>query len=182
VLTSISKRPVKVICHPDAFLRRWIVYPNGNKAALPFLDEESLANQGAIFKKITKPSFLPEYVNDDNKFNNNNNTSGASSASLLITAQIPRETGFEKGFPIQYKEDPTNKEDLIPDPLINDDQAIIANIKQKGLVIITGCGHAGIVNTIRYAVSLTKVNKIHAVSEYLDRRFGRWNNDILHDT
>ena len=47
--------------------------------------------------------------------------------------------------------------------MVNDDQAIIANIKQKGLVIITGCGHAGIVNTIRYAISLTGINTIHAV-------------------
>jgi 7,8-dihydropterin-6-yl-methyl-4-(beta-D-ribofuranosyl)aminobenzene 5'-phosphate synthase len=57
----------------------------------------------------------------------------------------------------------TNKENLIPDPLIYDDQAIIANIKHKGLVILTGCGHVGIINTVRYAVSLTGLNKIHAV-------------------
>ena len=149
LLNYISRKPTKVICHPDAFLRRWIVFPDGNKAALPSIDEESLVSQGAIFKKIAKPSFLP--------------TATSSSASLLITGQIPRETKFEKGFPIQYKEDPANNNSLVPDPMVNDDQAIIANIKQKGLVIITGCGHAGIVNTIRYAISLTGINKIHAI-------------------
>jgi metal-dependent hydrolase (beta-lactamase superfamily II) len=35
---------------------------------------------------------------------------------------------------------------LIPDPLIKDDQAIIVNILNKGLVILTGCGHVGILN------------------------------------
>ena len=164
VLNHISKKPTKVICHPDAFLRRWIVFPDGNKAALPSLDEESLVSQGAIFKKITEPNFLPENKNknhyDDNVFST---TATSSSASLLITGQIPRETKFEKGFPIQYKEDPANNNNLVPDPMVNDDQAIIANIKQKGLVIITGCGHAGIVNTIKYAISLTGINTIHAV-------------------
>jgi len=47
----------------------------------------------------------------------------------------------------------------VPDPLVNDDQAIIANIKDKGLVIITGGGHAGIVNTMNYAKNITGINK-----------------------
>jgi 7,8-dihydropterin-6-yl-methyl-4-(beta-D-ribofuranosyl)aminobenzene 5'-phosphate synthase len=34
------------------------------------------------------------------------------------------------------------------DPLIKDDQSVILNIKDKGLVIITGCTHAGIINNI----------------------------------
>ena len=41
-----------------------------------------------------------------------------------------------------YTEDPSNEMNLIPDPLIKDDQAVVANIVDKGLVILTGCGHA----------------------------------------
>ena len=41
------------------------------------------------------------------------------------------------------------------DPWIKDDQAIILTVKDKGLVIITGCGHAGIINTLNYAKELT---------------------------
>jgi 7,8-dihydropterin-6-yl-methyl-4-(beta-D-ribofuranosyl)aminobenzene 5'-phosphate synthase len=37
------------------------------------------------------------------------------------------------------------------DPLIKDDQAIVLNIKDKGLVVITGCAHAGIINIMKYA-------------------------------
>jgi 7,8-dihydropterin-6-yl-methyl-4-(beta-D-ribofuranosyl)aminobenzene 5'-phosphate synthase len=40
---------------------------------------------------------------------------------------------------------------------------LVANIKYKGLVIITGCGHAGIINTINYAKKLSGINKIYAV-------------------
>jgi 7,8-dihydropterin-6-yl-methyl-4-(beta-D-ribofuranosyl)aminobenzene 5'-phosphate synthase len=37
------------------------------------------------------------------------------------------------------------------------------NIKGKGLIILTGCGHAGIVNTINYAKEVTGIKKIHSV-------------------
>ena len=70
---------------------------------------------------------------------------------LTITGEIPREIDFEKGFPYQYTEDPNNERNLTPDPLIRDDQAIVINLSGKGLVMLTGCGHAGVINTINYA-------------------------------
>jgi len=50
-----------------------------------------------------------------------------------------------------------------PDPLIHDDQCAIVNLKDKGLVVLTGCGHAGIVNIVRNAQRLTGVTTIHAI-------------------
>jgi 7,8-dihydropterin-6-yl-methyl-4-(beta-D-ribofuranosyl)aminobenzene 5'-phosphate synthase len=52
------------------------------------------------------------------------------------------------------KED--NEKNLVPDPMVKDDQAIVASIRDKGLVILTGCGHAGIINTINYAKKITE--------------------------
>ena len=48
-------------------------------------------------------------------------------------------------------------------PLIKDDQAIILTVKDKGLVIITGCGHAGIINTLNYARELTGEDRMYSV-------------------
>ena len=81
---------------------------------------------------------------------------------VIVTGEIPRVTEFEKGFPLQYKEE-KNEFDLVPDPLVNDDQALVMNIKNKGLLILTGCGHAGIINTIKYAKKVTGVRKIYSV-------------------
>lgn len=64
---------------------------------------------------------------------------------MLVTGEIPRNNNFEKGFLNHYSEDDNGE--IEPDPLIKDDQAVILNMKDKGLVVITGCGHAGIVNT-----------------------------------
>ncbi len=52
---------------------------------------------------------------------------------------------------------------LVHDPLIVDDQSIVINLKDKGLIVISGCAHAGIINTLEYAKQITGVNKIHAV-------------------
>ena len=137
---------IDLFLHPDSFLKRWEVFPDGNKARMPFLDEDELKKERAKIHKNINPIYLP---NNDFAF-------------ILLTGQIPRETTFEKGFPFQYAIDSTN-ENLIPDPLVKDDQALIVNVKDKGLVILTGCGHAGIINTINYAKKLTGIKKIHAV-------------------
>jgi 7,8-dihydropterin-6-yl-methyl-4-(beta-D-ribofuranosyl)aminobenzene 5'-phosphate synthase len=158
VLKRVSK-PINVIAHPDAFLKRWLIYPDGNKARMPVLDEKELENFGAKVRKIRNVNFLP--TNNDDLVVVDDDVNDFSSP-LMITGQIPRETSFEKGFPLQYAEIQGEKE-LIPDPLVREDQAIIVNLKQKGLVILTGCSHAGIINTLNYAKKLTKINKVFAI-------------------
>ena len=46
---------------------------------------------------------------------------------------------------------------------IEDDQAVVLNVEGKGLVVVAGCAHSGIVNTVRYAQEITGVERIHAV-------------------
>ena len=145
--TSTTNHVIDIFTHPDAFLRRWEIYPDGKRAKSPFLDEKQLQELGAEIHKTTSISFLPS----------------EDSPLLLITGEIPRETSFEKGFPFQYAENPSDEKNLVPDPLIKDDQAIVANVKNKGLVILTGCGHAGVMNTINYAKKITGVDKIYAI-------------------
>jgi 7,8-dihydropterin-6-yl-methyl-4-(beta-D-ribofuranosyl)aminobenzene 5'-phosphate synthase len=50
-----------------------------------------------------------------------------------------------------------------PDPYLYDDQAIVVHVRDKGLVVLTGCGHAGVINTVQHARQLTGIEKIAAV-------------------
>jgi 7,8-dihydropterin-6-yl-methyl-4-(beta-D-ribofuranosyl)aminobenzene 5'-phosphate synthase len=50
-----------------------------------------------------------------------------------------------------------------PDPLVLDDQALLLNIRDRGPVVITACGHAGVVNTVRYARRLTGLERVYAI-------------------
>ena len=43
------------------------------------------------------------------------------------------------------------------------EQAIVMNVKGKGLVVLSGCAHRGIVNTVRHAQKITGIEKVHAV-------------------
>jgi 7,8-dihydropterin-6-yl-methyl-4-(beta-D-ribofuranosyl)aminobenzene 5'-phosphate synthase len=51
---------------------------------------------------------------------------------------------------------------LLPDD-IADDAAIALNVRGKGLVVLSGCAHAGIVNTIERAREISGVERVHAV-------------------
>jgi 7,8-dihydropterin-6-yl-methyl-4-(beta-D-ribofuranosyl)aminobenzene 5'-phosphate synthase len=68
-------------------------------------------------------------------------------------------TEFERGFPIHYARSEDGWE---PDPMIWDDQNLIVNVKGKGLVIVSGCSHAGAVNVLRNAQRLTGERRVAA--------------------
>jgi 7,8-dihydropterin-6-yl-methyl-4-(beta-D-ribofuranosyl)aminobenzene 5'-phosphate synthase len=53
-------------------------------------------------------------------------------------------------------------DDWIPDPF-RDDQALVANLRDRGLVVITGCAHAGVINTVEHAKELAGTDRVHAV-------------------
>jgi 7,8-dihydropterin-6-yl-methyl-4-(beta-D-ribofuranosyl)aminobenzene 5'-phosphate synthase len=151
-LQSVAKRisrPVKLYTHPDAFLKRWDIFPDGTRLINPILDQAALEQHGVIVQKNVGPTGLPQEENDNDH------------PYLVVSGQIPRETSYEKGFPPQYAE--VEGKGLVHDPLIKDDQALVANVEGKGLVIISGCGHAGIINTITYAKKLGGTEKVHAI-------------------
>lgn len=76
---------------------------------------------------------------------------------LKLTGPIPRTTEYEDvGGPFFLDSLGQN-----PDP-ITDDQALWFKAKQ-GLVIILGCAHAGVINTINYCRRLSGIAKVHAV-------------------
>ncbi|HEY5630490.1 MAG TPA: MBL fold metallo-hydrolase [Nitrososphaeraceae archaeon] len=149
IIRKISSRrsaAVNLFVHPDAFLRRWLVFPDGKRVKMPFLDKMHSEN---IYLRIHQNTGIVLLPNEN-------------SPLLLLTGEIPRDTSFEKGFPFQYVEN-DNEKNLTPDPLVKDDQALVANVRNKGLVILTACGHSGIINTINYAKKATGINQIYAV-------------------
>jgi 7,8-dihydropterin-6-yl-methyl-4-(beta-D-ribofuranosyl)aminobenzene 5'-phosphate synthase len=170
-LISVLKKintPIEIIIHPDAFLKRWIVFPDGRKAKMDILDEKVIKRFGGIIIKNKSINYLPRLktttkINNNNKDVDNNKASQNNNNNrIMITGEIPRITKFEKGFPLQYKEG-KDENDLIADPFVKDDQALVMLLENKGLVILTGCGHSGIINTINYARKVTGIKKVYAI-------------------
>jgi 7,8-dihydropterin-6-yl-methyl-4-(beta-D-ribofuranosyl)aminobenzene 5'-phosphate synthase len=76
----------------------------------------------------------------------------------VTSGEIARETTFEKAQGFWTVEE----ERFIEDKII-DDQALIVNVKDKGLVVITGCAHSGVINTLKHAQKMTGLGNIHTV-------------------
>jgi len=77
----------------------------------------------------------------------------------IASGEIPLETSFEKAKGFWKVENGGFVEDLMVD-----EQALIIDLRRKGLVIITGCAHRGIVNTVRLAQRIMKNDKVHAIA------------------
>ena len=63
---------------------------------------------------------------------------------VLFLGEIPRRTAFETGLPNAfYEEGGVEKKDSI-----DDDTSLVMNLKGKGLIVLSGCAHSGIINTV----------------------------------
>ena len=137
----IGKPEIELVLHPAAFRNpRYGKVMEDKKLFQPCLTKDMLSEVGITVKQTETPLSL------------------LGGRCLFLTG-IHRNTSFEKGMPdVFYKDGNEEKVDHI-----DDDSAIVVNLNEKGLVIISGCGHAGIINTIEYAREVTGVKKIHAV-------------------
>jgi 7,8-dihydropterin-6-yl-methyl-4-(beta-D-ribofuranosyl)aminobenzene 5'-phosphate synthase len=138
---ALGRPNLPVIVHPDFWTRRRIVAPGREPFELPSTSKSALREAGFEIIEESQPSLLLD-------------------GSLLVTGEVERTTEFEKGFLVHQA---FRDGQWQPDPLILDDQALVMNVRDKGLVVLTGCGHAGVVNTLRYARKLTGVDRLYAV-------------------
>jgi 7,8-dihydropterin-6-yl-methyl-4-(beta-D-ribofuranosyl)aminobenzene 5'-phosphate synthase len=141
LIDRLGMRRLPLVLHPDAYLQRKLVLPDGTEINLPPPDVTDLRRENIELMEEVGPSMLLDDM-------------------LLVSGEVERTSPFEKGFPAHFAR---RNGVWLPDPLILDDQCAILNVRDKGLVIITGCGHAGIINTIRHAQRLTGVQAVHAV-------------------
>ena len=139
-LKAINRANLPIIVHEDMFKTRGTVNHDGTVRAYPeFPSKKQLISAQLLETK------QPLLVAND---------------MVLVTGEIPRETNFEKGY-LQHKTLVNGSWQA--DPEIWDDRAIVINVKEKGLVVLSGCAHAGIINTINYAQRITGITNIYAV-------------------
>jgi 7,8-dihydropterin-6-yl-methyl-4-(beta-D-ribofuranosyl)aminobenzene 5'-phosphate synthase len=140
ILEKISHE-IPLVVHPHAFFYpRYLRREDGVMRRFPkTLIRERLADLNVALVESQEPVTIAEGM-------------------ILVTGEVERTTSFEKGIPNALME---KEGTLVPDP-ISDDQALVIHLRDKGLVVISGCSHAGIVNTLLYARKLTGVEAVHA--------------------
>ena len=141
LIEKLGPQQIPLISHPDAFLERKIIMPGGYEVNVSAPKLTASQQEKIAFVKKTDPTLLVDNM-------------------ILVSGEIARTTDFETGFPVHYTK---RKGQWENDPLIMDDQSIIVNVRGQGLVVITGCCHSGIINSIRYAQTLTNCQQVYAV-------------------
>jgi 7,8-dihydropterin-6-yl-methyl-4-(beta-D-ribofuranosyl)aminobenzene 5'-phosphate synthase len=138
---SLGGKDIELVLHPAAFRgSRYLKLSEERRLRLPSPDRDRLEKAGVR----VVPSQTPRSLLCD---------------TLLFLGEVPKRTEFEKGMlKARYEEGGSEKFD----PL-EDDSAVVAHVKGKGLVVLSGCAHSGIVNTVAYARDVTGVEPVYAV-------------------
>jgi len=133
------RKEVEIIAHPDIWTAKYARRQGeaDRYIGIPF-HRQTLESLGGRFNLSKEPVRITD--------------------NIITTGEIPMVTDYEK-----IDRDVFVKEDngWQPDKLL-DDQAIIIKT-EPGLVVILGCAHRGIINTLYYAQKLTGVKPVHMV-------------------
>ena len=136
-----GKLRMPLVIHPDAWRDRRMVLPTGTEFHLPPPRQGDLEREGVEVIEERGPTLL---IDD----------------RVLVSGQVDRVTDFEHGMPGQQARGPNG--DWAPDPWTWDDQNVILNVRDRGLVVVSGCSHAGAVNVLGHARKLTGEQRIAA--------------------
>ncbi len=136
------KQPVEIFAHPDIWEKKYSVRPeiSGNRqnfVGIPYQKEE-LIHLGASFKYSKEPVRLSDHI--------------------ITTGEIPLITDFERVDKNLFVKSDSG---FHPDKLA-DDQALVVNTS-KGLAVILGCSHRGIINTLIQAQKVGEEKKIRTI-------------------
>ena len=142
-LTRMIGRPgIGLVLHPIAFTYpRYIKVSKNFKRRFPKLTRESLEAKGITIIETTAPYPLLD-------------------GQILFLGEVERTTPFEKGLPTAFRENRNEEEEWDP---MEDDTGVAMHVKGKGLVVLSGCAHSGIVNTVTHARKVAGVEKVHAI-------------------
>ncbi len=139
-IKAASRADLPIIVHEDMFKTRGVASSNGSVRRHPEFPNEAQIRP-AKFVKTKGPYLLAD-------------------GGVLVTGEIPRKTDFEKGYAHQRV---LVDGEWRPDPWVWDDRALAVHVKNKGLVILSGCAHAGIVNTVLHVQHITGIRKVYAI-------------------
>ena len=137
----VGARRMPIVLHPDFWTRRRLAGPD-RVFDLPTASRAAIEGAGFTVIEERQASFLLDEM-------------------LLVTGEVERRTDFETGMPPAHQAWRDGR--WAPDPLVHDDQAVVLHVRDKGLVVVTGCGHAGIVNIVAHARRRTGVDRVYAV-------------------
>ena len=143
----------------DTFCHRMVTMPTGESVDQGRLDQAGLEARGVKVVLAKQPATVAGHA--------------------FTTGQIPRLTDFERPpaaarlvagamdsacSPVHFGATrvETKPGDMVADTF-QGEHATVYHVKDRGLVVITSCGHAGVINSVRQAQKVSGIDKVHAI-------------------
>ena len=137
----INKKGMSLYLHPEAFRNpRYLKVTEDIRVNFPAFTRERAKKSGFEPVERSEPTPLLD-------------------GEMLFLGGVPRNTDFETVGPDFFFE----KDGVETQDDIADDTSIVVNLKGKGLVVLSGCAHAGIINTTQYAQEVTGISDVHVI-------------------
>jgi 7,8-dihydropterin-6-yl-methyl-4-(beta-D-ribofuranosyl)aminobenzene 5'-phosphate synthase len=127
-----------VYLHEDCYFPKLLITPRGRVGPWK-LERQELVSRGVELHENRGPALVQDLV--------------------LLTGTVEASTAYETPLPGPKRLVNGNEE---PDPF-TDEQGLVMHVQDKGLVVIGGCCHPGVVNMVKYAQKLTGVDKVAAI-------------------
>src|SRR5678816_4397981 len=123
---------VPYYAHPDMFRTRATMFATDKMRPMEDVPSvEALRSHGARVVVTRDPELLLD-------------------GRVYVSGEIPRVTPFERGLKGQHRRT-LDGEGWELDELILDERFVAVNVRGKGLVVLTACSHAGVVNVMKHA-------------------------------
>ncbi|NHI90056.1 MAG: MBL fold metallo-hydrolase [Candidatus Thorarchaeota archaeon] len=141
---DITGKPVRVLCHPDALLHKIFTEKSGKTHEIGIHQYYTVSELESRTKIIraTEPYKIAD--------------------GIMTTGVVPRKNSFEKLTGNLLKITTEREGKMVPD-LIEDDLSVVFHMKDGKVVVLTGCCHSGVVNTVEHAAHLTGSSSITSI-------------------
>ena len=141
VISAIGHQ-VPIFSHPDVFRPNFVLKPEFMNYAMTGGNSKANIEQlggSFVFSKSPLEPF----------------------PGVLITGEVERTTAFEEGGGVSCFTTDENGT-VMPDQL-QDDFSLVINVVKRGLVIVTGCGHAGVVNIVKHSIKHSGIDQLEGI-------------------
>jgi 7,8-dihydropterin-6-yl-methyl-4-(beta-D-ribofuranosyl)aminobenzene 5'-phosphate synthase len=133
---------VEILAHPDIFSTRYNITHKDGK--------EIRRYAGLKFNRPYLESLGGRFILEKNF--------REVTREMFLTGEVPRRMSFEKGDSRLFAEIGGS---LVPDPFMDDQSLIVESA--KGLVLLLGCAHAGLINILEHVIEKTGKDRVYAI-------------------
>lgn len=143
----------------DTFCHRFVMTPTGGRADMGLLDRGGLEARGLKVVLAKQATVVAGHAFTSGQIPRLTDFEKAPAAARLMAGPMDSACSASHFGVTQVEAKPG---ELVADTF-QGEHATAYHIKDRGLVVITSCGHAGVINSVRQAQKVSGVEKVHAV-------------------